>query len=232
MKPPQHIIFDLDHTLWDFDANARDTLVSLVADFRGYIGEELDFEAFFQVYQGINQELWKLYRTNQVDITHVRTTRFVEAFGRFGIPKADWMDDFGKQYVAICPTKGKVIAHAIETLDYLSAKNYRLQLITNGIKAPQLIKLNSSGLAKYFDLVVTSDLAGAKKPDPRIFQYTLDRLAIKQPDQVVYIGDNYEADVMGGLEAGIPVIFFNPHRNENPLQVPEIERLSDLMAIF
>ena len=232
MNLPLHIIFDLDHTLWDFDANARDTLSSLVADFRRHIGTELDFEDFFKSYQRINQGLWRLYRNNRVDVAHLRRTRFVETFGHFGIGEKDWMEDFSMQYLSTCPTKGKLMDRAIETLEYLAGNNYRLQIITNGFSETQVIKLRSSGLEKYFELMVTTDMAGAKKPDPRIFHYTLERLKIEIPEQVVYIGDSYEADVLGGIGAGLPVIFFNPDGKENPLRVKEIKQLSELMTIY
>lgn len=232
LKTPKHIIFDLDHTLWDFDANSRDTLADLVVDFESHIGLELDFNDFFRSYQRINLGLWKLYRNNQVDVAHLRRTRFVETFSHHGVSEGKWMADFSARYLETCPTKTKLMEGTIEMLDYLQAKQYALHIITNGFTETQSVKMDSSGLRKYFDLIVTTDMAGAKKPNPVIFHYALERLNETNPDNVVYIGDSYEADVLGGKGAGLPVIFYNPTGKENPLRVKEIKQLSELIELY
>ena len=74
-------------------------------------------------------------------------------------------------------------------------------------------------------------MAAAKKPDPAIFQYALEK-ASARAEESVFIGDDYEADVIGALEAGFSVMYFNPSGKVNPLNVPEIRFLSEISSIL
>lgn len=67
--------------------------------------------------------------------------------------------------------------------------------------------------------IATSEQAKAYKPNPKIFQYALDRLNLK-PDQAIYVGDHIEYDIKGAKAAGIPTVWLN--RFNKPLP-PEID---------
>jgi putative hydrolase of the HAD superfamily len=64
------------------------------------------------------------------------------------------------------------------------------------------------GLDGALDGVVTSAQAGARKPDPAIFQPAL-RLADCSPDEALYVGDTPDEDVQGGRAAGIPTLLID-----------------------
>lgn len=226
----KHIFFDLDHTLWDFQTNSRLTLSELFDRYRRHIGEEVDFEEFFFHYSHVNNNLWTLYREGKIGQSFLRSRRFPEAFEKLGIESNDWMEEFGQAYTVECPVKPHLIEEAEHILEELAPK-YRLHIITNGFDETQDIKLRSSGLKKYFDQVITSEMAAAKKPDPRIFQFALQQ-AQAEPAECAYVGDDYVADVMGGMEFGIFTIFFNPDRKANPLRAPEVQKLSQLKRYF
>jgi putative hydrolase of the HAD superfamily len=57
--------------------------------------------------------------------------------------------------------------------------------------------------------VVDSTLVGVQKPDPAIFRHALDALGL-EAHEVLYLGDTYEADVVGARGAGLPVVQLDP----------------------
>lgn len=77
-----------------------------------------------------------------------------------------------------------------------------LGVITNGNNEQQRKKLERTGLAKFFSVVVTSDEFGAAKPDPRIFAEACRRGGV-DACKAVFIGDNWDADIEGSLAAGL-----------------------------
>jgi putative hydrolase of the HAD superfamily len=101
----------------------------------------------------------------------------------------------------------------MEILDYLSP-NYKLHIITNGFSEVQDVKLKSSDMGRYFDKVVTSERAGVKKPDIRIFRFAMEQ-AGAGPGNSLMIGDDYEVDIVGAQNVGMDQVFFNPQNIVN-----------------
>jgi FMN phosphatase YigB (HAD superfamily) len=87
--------------------------------------------------------------------------------------------------------------------------------VSNNLLEEQRGKLRQCELDAYIDVLVVSEEAGLSKPDPRIFQIALERLACR-PDEVVMVGDSWPADVIGARAAGIEAIWFNPDRAPSP----------------
>ena len=116
-----------------------------------------------------------------------------------------------ESYIDELPKDNFLFDGATELLEYLNPK-YRLHLITNGFHQVQHRKLQNSGIAHYFDSVTTSEDVGAKKPNPKVFQYALNT-ASTDSERSVMIGDSFEADVLGARAVGFQTIFFN-YRDE------------------
>lgn len=83
---------------------------------------------------------------------------------------------------------------------------YRLGVVTNGIDRVQRSRLAASGLAPFFDTVVTSQSCGYAKPDPRILQVALDALDVL-PHHAVYVGDDPGTDGAAARAAGVRFIW-------------------------
>jgi putative hydrolase of the HAD superfamily len=133
--------------------------------------------------------------------------------------------------VQLCPTKTNLFPHAHETLSYLQSK-YTLHLISNGFKESQDVKIGNTGIGKYFQHIVVSELVGVNKPDKAIFQHALD-LAGAHKHESIMIGDSLEADVYGALNFGMDAIYFNPFNVEKPEDVPvQINHLRELMVML
>lgn len=229
----QHIFFDLDHTLWDFERNSREALSELFQDFQLVsLAPGLSLEDFLAVYYEVNEELWRLYNQGQIDQLELRHTRFQIVLSKLGVPKEKIpYRDLAEAYLEITPRKGYLVPYTLEVLEYLKDK-YPLHIITNGFADVQDIKLDSSGLSSYFDWVVTSANAGYKKPDKRIFDFALEKTR-SQAQDCLMIGDNLETDILGARLSGIDHVFFNPKKNTHTEDIQiEIDCLSQLMNIL
>ena len=87
------------------------------------------------------------------------------------------------------------------TLNKLSAAGYRLHVLSNNSSILKW-QLSSLGITERFDTVTWSEEAGVEKPDARIFEIGLERIGAN-PGEVIYVGDSFEADVLGAQAAGI-----------------------------
>src|SRR5690606_12128892 len=226
------IFFDLDHTIWDFDRNARETLHELYYVFEfDKLFNRPNSDDFIETYTINNHRLWDLYHHGKIDKPTLRKLRFADTFQQLGVDPELFPKQFEEEYLRICPTKTNLFPNAIETLEYLQHR-YNLHLISNGFKEACETKLRSSNLAQYFKTVVISEVFGVNKPDARIFEYAVTQ-GETQKDYSVMVGDNLDADVRGAINAGMDAIYFNAVGAEKPHDVPHmIVDLKELQHIF
>jgi putative hydrolase of the HAD superfamily len=205
----EHVFFDLDHTLWDFDTNARLALEELYHTHNlASFGVEV-FERFYLMYASINEKMWEQYRNGLISKDDLRVRRFEETFKNLGVPDEHIPKNIWDEYLAITPEKTTLIPGAREVLNWLKAAGIQMHIITNGFKETQKRKLRASGLEMYFQSVIISEEVGAQKPDKVIFEHAL-KINHANNQNSIYIGDHPEADIQGGINAGLKVIFFNP----------------------
>jgi putative hydrolase of the HAD superfamily len=227
----RHLFFDLDHTIWDFDRNAEETLQELFVHHElGKLGIS-SAEVFIETYTRNNHQLWTEYHLGRISKEHLRKTRFNRTFTELGLHEDNIPKAFEEDYVRICPTKTNLFPRAHETLAYLGER-YALHLISNGFKESTEYKIGNTGLAGYFQTIVISEVAGANKPHRAIFEYALNGAgAIKK--ESLMIGDSLEADVYGALDFGMDAVYFNPGGKEKPANVPlQVGSLSELIALL
>ncbi len=205
---PNNLFFDLDHTIWDFETNANETLRELYHFYELHKFSSNSEDDFLAIYHKNNDKLWDLYRQHKIEKPLLRTKRFTDTFIEMGVKEADVPTSIWDHYLEVCPTKTALIPGAIETLDYLASR-YRLHLITNGFAETQRRKLKNSRLDHYFDTLTISEEVGVQKPHPLIFSTALKNAGSKESTST-YVGDNEIADVMGGLNSGWKVFWYNP----------------------
>lgn len=204
----EDLFFDLDHTIWDFESNANETLKELHSFYRIKERCGASLEVFLSTYHETNDKYWALYRQHKIQKAALRTIRFTETFEVLGMAKDEIPTDIWSVYLDICPTKTKLMPGARETLDYLGSK-YKLHLITNGFAETQRRKLKNSSLEHYFTSLTISEEVGYQKPHPTIFSAALTN-AKSNNKNGHYVGDNPIADVQGGLNSGWHVTWYNP----------------------
>jgi len=202
------IFFDLDRTLWDFDSSA---LMAFQDIFKKHeLGDKgIDsFENLYKVYSWHNERLWKMYREGEITKEKLRSLRFHLTLNDFGIDDHDLAESIGEEYLSIIALKISLFPNAFEILDYLKPM-YHLYLITNGFSEVQSTKLKVSGLDTYFEEVITSEEAGYKKPDRRIFDYAMVKTGANT-EMSLMIGDDPEVDILGAKTVGMDQVLFDP----------------------
>ena len=205
----KHIFFDLDHTLWDFEKNSNLTFKQLFQTHK----IPLELNDFLKVYSPINFSYWKRYREEKVSKEVLRYGRLKDTFDALEFEIEDALiDQLAIDYIAVLPNNNHLFEGAFELLDYLKSK-YQLHIITNGFEEVQNIKLEKSGIRKYFNEIITSESVGVKKPNPKVFQFALDKTGAL-PAQSIMVGDNLEADIIGALDCHIASIHFNLHNEK------------------
>lgn len=204
----QHLFFDLDHTLWDFDANARDTLQQLHVDLS--LGEKgvYDFDLFHQTYLGHNLKLWDRYRKGYIKQEELRLKRMWLTLLDFKIANEALAKQLSELFLQLLPTRTLLFPHAKELLQYLTDKGYQIHLITNGFETTQHCKLRSCGIDVYFKNVITSEGSNSLKPQKEIFEYALEK-AGAQVGQSIMIGDTFEVDIAGAKGVGMDQVHVN-----------------------
>lgn len=225
------VLFDLDHTLWDYEVNSRETLLELYDHHDLRTQGVPDFESFLRQFKIINAELWELYDTGKIDSHVIRNERFRKILQTFYIFEESLSQNLSRDYLNTCPNKGNLIPHALDVLNYLATK-YKLTIVTNGFEEIQNRKLSSSNLSSYFNHIITSQKAGCKKPSREIFEYAL-RMNEAECSQAIMIGDNLVTDMGGARNASIDSVFFNPESTKHDVAVSyEISSLKELQQIL
>ncbi|QNF35822.1 noncanonical pyrimidine nucleotidase, YjjG family [Adhaeribacter swui] len=231
LKNYKHIFFDLDHTLWDFEKNAEETILTLYDQFELAKFKKFTSAAFYQQYSIINHRMWQLFHQGKITQQELRVNRFTQTLTTLGLTPEQIPTGLPEAFTTLCPTKTAVFPYTYDVLNYLQSK-YKLHIITNGFKDVQKIKMTSSKLHGYFTEVITSECINCSKPDPKIFEYALTRANVKAADCLM-IGDSLEADILGAQNVGIDQIFFNPDKKRHHQQVTyEISCLSELMRVL
>jgi putative hydrolase of the HAD superfamily len=207
-KEYRHIFFDLDHTLWDFDKNARISLEELHREFELDTTSGIDFSSFYEKYLHHNEILWKRYHNGFITSEELKWKRMWRTLLEYGIADEPMSRKMSERFLEILPTKKEVFPYTFEILDYLTGKNYSLHIITNGFEKTQFSKLQHSGLNKYFEHVITSEMSNSVKPQKEIFEFAVARAKTSMQESIM-IGDNLEADIAGAIGAGMDSVFVN-----------------------
>lgn len=217
------IVFDLDNTLLDHNAAERQAISSFLP--RYYHEERIGAllretpERFIAAYRRWNEALWRDLAMNRMTAEELKWQRFawtlIEVAPNFTAKDAERLGkDMGKTYLELYAEGWQLLPNADETLRTL-AERYRLGLITNGFTEQQRGKLARFGWESRFDAAVLSGELGVMKPHTAIFDHTLSALGLGA-QEVVYVGDHYETDVVGALAAGWRAIWFCPAPTGRP----------------
>jgi len=213
----KHLFFDLDHTLWDFDANSRQTLETLFSQLDLQERGVSDFDLFHRNYLVHNDKLWDRYRKGFIKVDELRWKRMWLTLLDFKIADEPLAREMGVLFLDQLPTRKLLFPYTFEILDYLIEKKYQLHLITNGFEKTQHSKLKHSGLENYFEEVITSEQSNSLKPHREIFEYAFQKTGA-DPAESIMIGDTVDVDILGAINAGIDQVHVN-HLSREPVAI-------------
>ncbi|MBM7636966.1 YjjG family noncanonical pyrimidine nucleotidase [Streptococcus saliviloxodontae] len=202
------LLFDLDHTLLDFDAAEAIALTCLLEE-----AGVTAIEAYKDYYVPMNKALWEDLAQGRISKSELLNTRFAKLFAHFG-QTVDGIY-FAQRYQHYLSQQGQTYAEARDFLAQLSSQNYRLFAATNGVPFIQKGRLAQSDIADFFEQVFISDEIGAQKPQLAFFEKIAEQVADFDPSCALMIGDSLSSDIQGGNNAGIDTVWFNPKGLEN-----------------
>lgn len=233
----KHLFFDLDHTLWDFEANSRQTLQELHDTLQLEAKGIHDFDLFHKNYLAHNDKLWERYRNGYIKVDELRWKRMWLTLLDFKIANEPLAREMGTLFLDLLPTRKLLFPYTVEILDYLTEKEYKLHLITNGFEKTQHSKLQHSGLDRYFIEVITSEGSNSLKPKKEIFDYAFKKTGAAISESIM-IGDAIDVDILGAVNAGIDQVHVNHLTKEavpvmeNKMPTYTVYSLKELENIF
>jgi putative hydrolase of the HAD superfamily len=230
--PYKDLFFDLDHTIWDFELNSKETLWDLHLKYELEAKGINNFDEFYSIYSVHNHKLWDRYSKGFIKQEELRWKRIYLSLLDYKIADEALSKEMSVDYLTILPDKKNLFPYTIEILEYLKSKDYTMHLITNGFESVQFKKIKNSNIADYFTEVITSEASNSLKPNKEIFEYALNASNAKLETSIM-IGDNESADIQGAINAGMDSIFVN-HLQIQPT-VPAthtITHLKELENIF
>ncbi len=223
----KYILIDLDNTIIDFNECARHSIISIFEKFNLPYSENV-FKTFIEE----NVKIWKRLEKGEITKDQLRANRWNIILGKLGIDfDGPTIEDLFEKGVAMgaYPVEG-----AYEMLDYLSGK-YDLYIVSNGFRFVQESRLKIGDFNKYFKDVFVSEDVGVQKPGIEFFEYYYEKIGKPEKSEIILIGDNLQADILGGNNFGIDTVWFNKSCDEliagvEPTHI--IDRLSAIKGIL
>ncbi len=206
MKKYRWLIFDADHTLFDFDHAQERAFYALLSDQGIDPNDEL-----YHIYQDINHAAWRALEQGTLSPAEIKYVRFERFFKKIGHPAdARLAGQRYLQYLSMC---NDLLPGADQLIRSL-AQDYRMLLITNGLKEVQRTRFENSPLFPFFEDLIISEEVGVAKPDPEIFEIAFRNRNVDKT-KILMIGDNLSSDIAGGLNWGIATCWYNPLQKKN-----------------
>ena len=196
------LLFDVDNTLLDFTLSEK-TAVSIVMENNGIEPSEENVRR----YSAINDRFWKRFERGEIEKSEIYEGRFEVLLYELGIKgdaakmSQEYADCLSKQYF--------VIDGAMELLEKLS-KSHNIYFTTNGRANTQRERIKYSGIEKFSNGTFVSEEIGFQKPQKEYFNYVLDKVDEKDKSKIIVIGDSPSSDILGGINAGLDTLWYNP----------------------
>lgn len=214
----QYFLFDIDRTLWDFNANAA-VAMEQVLDAHAAELKALPFEkrsAFMELYEENNHRLWREYEAGLITKDFLRRERFRKSLSDFcGIDDEALADRIGHDYLEFMALGKLLIPGTLDVLEAIRLRGGKMAIVSNGFKEVQYRKMSVSGISDYFDAVAISEEVGVHKPHPEIFMKALEGLGgdASSKTRTLMVGDDLLNDIRGARDFGIDQFYYNPHFN-------------------
>ena len=239
MKKYKAVFLDWDDTIGDFHGAADLALAQM------YEKYQLDryfasLDEFVGLYKPHNLELWAKYGEDKVTKEYLSLDRFLFPLMHGSLyPNGETAQvirlamTMSDDFLALTTAHFSLLEGAEELVRYL-AKKYPLTVVTNGFVEVQYEKFDKSGLRDCFAHIVLSEEVGCQKPNPRIFEEALRMNGLAAQD-VVMIGDSWNSDIQGAINAGIDQIWIR--KSQDPLPEGQsatylVQSLSEVMEIL
>ncbi|HYZ16173.1 MAG TPA: HAD family hydrolase, partial [Candidatus Acidoferrum sp.] len=236
MPGPIHaVLFDLDDTLHDDTTayrSAARTVAEQIARERG-----IDAQALVDAYDGAAMGFWASLSAEHLNraIGDERERMWYEALRLVGLDDRELARRAAQAYVEARADVLELYPGALDVLVALRARGCKLGLVTNGFAATHHDKIDRLGLRDRMDAFFLADEVGMVKPDPELFRHAC-RVLGSEPSRTAMVGDRYDRDVRGALEAGLYTVLLDVHAIPRPDGAPEphavVPTIADVLGVI
>lgn len=200
---PKFIYFDLDDTLLDHKKAEQAGLRDVHEHFDMFNG--ISEQQLLDTYHHINKGLWEEYGRGEIDRHELHRRRFQETFRDLGVDE-HMHEEAGKVYMNYYRNHWEWLDGANESYHKI-AQNFEVGIMTNGFAETQWLKIDQFNLKETARHIVISEEVGEMKPHPKVFDHATDLTGVKRED-ILYVGDSFTSDVVGGSKANWKVAWF------------------------
>ncbi len=224
------VYFDLDDTLLDHRSAERQALKDTCRDFPVVFGgHELD--TIQETYHAVNSVVWQRYGAGLISKERAKRERFENLLAALSINGEAKPDELSEHYMRQYANYWSYVSGA-KTAYFSIASTHPVGILTNGFIEVQKAKLDRfPELREKASAIVISEEIGFMKPDPRIFQHAAEQAHISA-SEILYIGDSYRSDVLGGQAAGWQVVWFTADGKAKGEAKGKAERFESWKAIL
>ncbi|KAH6954710.1 HAD-like domain-containing protein [Fusarium avenaceum] len=230
------IFFDLDGTLFDHYHSLRLAISAVQRIYTGLAGKSI--EELIDKYNIALQQAYDDYLNKVVTYEEADARKIHLFFAALDLPEPslDEVREFRDAYKAVYRANRRATPGSIETLARLREHGYRIAIITNGQIEDQIAKAEAIGIRHLIERIITSEEAGHRKPDPRIFQYAIEQLGASLHTTYM-VGDSADSDIKGALDAQMAAIMYSPTARDSQQrlfgqQIPIIRHMAQLPGYF
>ena len=223
----EFVLLDLDDTILDFRWAEQQAITRTLTAHGLEASEEVR-----QLYSKLNLEYWRRLERGEVTREQLKVGRFealLQALERTGDAKA-----MAELYLECLGQGHRFLPGALEALQTL-AQRYRLFLVSNGNPPVQYGRLESAGIAHYFEKLFISMEIGHNKPSIEFFEHCFSQIPGFDKSKAIMVGDSLTSDIQGGINAGITTCWINPNHRPRWKDIKadyEIEHLPQLLPIL
>ena len=233
------LIFDLDDTLTNNLENVKEAFKKVI-EYRKEKFTEEKFSKFYNIdlkfwSDRANGKLLTPYEDNkEKKVEWLRANRIIKYYGENNI---SYEEAVKVNDIYMNGMKEKVVPreNCFEVIKYLYDKNYKIVIATNGPLIPLKIKIEKLDIFKYMDTIFSAEEIGFMKPSKEFYEGLMNKSNLKVKEDILFIGDDLEKDIKGGIENGIDTCWCNYDNIPNNLSyIPkyEIHNLVDLKNIL
>lgn len=209
------VLFDLDDTLHD-DTHAFTTAAQEVA---AEVAAEhgIDALALKRAYIAEAEGFWHRLTASELKtkLSQMRASMWGNALRSVGLDDERLAERSATNYNIYRKKYFSLFPGALDLLRQLKDAGMKLGLVTNGVSETHREKIALLQIAEYFDAIFLADEVGMVKPDPLLFAHACTKLRTP-PSESAMVGDRYERDVAGALDAGLFTVWVNVRREPLP----------------
>jgi 2-haloacid dehalogenase len=218
------IIFDADETLFDFKKSEREAFKNTMLEFH----IEYDENYHLKIYSDLNAAIWKEFEKGLISQEKLKVERFKRLSDKLSIQFNKM--EFAKLYMKYLSKSSFLYEESIPLVESLS-KNYKLIMLTNGLKDVQDNRIRKSEIANFFDNITISEEVHVSKPDPKIFEISLENMNYTDKRRILMVGDSLTSDIQGGINFGIDTCWYNPEQLVNKTKLVPTYEISSLSKL-